>query len=369
MIYITIFITILLLALIEIYFFDNNIVVRPYVNVCFILCIFLICFAGGRVNTGLDYGSYERYFNLIHNGYVNVFNINLEPLYVVANIIAPSYRLLLFMLAIASVYIRYKALKNLKVQLLLFVILVYFATFFLFYDMGVMRQGLSMSLCLLSLPYAHYKEKRFFFIVIIASLFHFSSLTFLIVYFLANKEFSRRFYYILLLLALLFVYLGSTNIIQSNLILKYLDLLGGYYLLHKYHSYFSLDYNDSYFLPIIMKRVIIGIFFIELFKREGRYCNFCENNKLLWTCINSYIVSILFFSICILFGVGINGGRATASLYMLYCLVYEKILSTSRKGLKQVVLFIIFALLSYYSLIEIIYKSSGDTYLNYIFFI
>ena len=92
MIYNIIFISLLVLSLTELYMYNNNFVIKPQINIGILISIFLVFFAGGRVNTGLDYVGYEDYFIKVQNGSIGLINPIVEPMYVILSMISPSNR-------------------------------------------------------------------------------------------------------------------------------------------------------------------------------------------------------------------------------------------------------------------------------------
>ncbi len=365
MIYTAIFLTLLFLALFEFYAYERNIVFRPRVPVSILICIVLIILAGGRLNTGFDYDGYEQYFVMIKDGSLQIINSIVEPLYVILNIIMPSYRALLFFMSTACVLTKYIAFKKLDVRLLVFVFLIYFATFFLTYDMGVIRQGLSMGIGLLSIPLIEKKDKRFFIVIVLATLIHISAITFVPLYFLRDKEFSRVTYYSFMGVAALIAFLASSDVLQSSFFLNAIEAVGGKYIAYKVKIYLSATTGN--YLMTVAKRIIIGGIFIEWFKKKQRL----ERKKegLVWTLINGYVLSIPLFSILLMVGLVQMAGRIATPLYMLYCIIYEKVLRTKHYRWVRIVLLLLFVVLSYSTLRETVYTSSGDSYRNYQFFL
>ncbi len=90
---------------------------------------------------------------------------------------------------------------------------------------------------------------------------------------------------------------------------------------------------------------------------------------LLWTMINGYILSIPVFSALTMLGLGEMAGRIATPLYMLYCIIYERVLRTRHYKLIRIGLYVLFIALSYSTLRGTIYNSSGYTYRNYQFFL
>lgn len=365
MIYNIIFISLLVLSLTELYMYNNNFVIKPQINIGILISIFLVFFAGGRVNTGLDYVGYEDYFIKVQNGSLGLINPIVEPMYVILSMISPSYRVLLFIMAIGCVVVKYIALRKLGVKLIAFAMFFYFSSFFLYYDMGIMRQGLAMGICLLSIPCAEKKDKKFFIYIIIASLVHISALLFMVIYFFSDKEFSRTIYYAMMGLAIIFAVMAGSSVVQNGLIERLIEAVAGGYINHKYNRYFS--YETANYLNTVLKRVLIGIVFVEWFKSKSN--RYDDKKELVWTYINGYILSIVIFSGMSLIGFASMAGRIVAGLYMLYFLLYERILRSNRHKLLKLGLLILFVALSFNTLNDIVTSSSGDLYRDYTFFL
>ena len=370
MLYYIIFVLLLVLSAVELYMYNHRITLKGGINTRLLICAFLIVLAGGRLNSGYDYGSYEQYFLLIKEGSLKISNNIVEPLYVIVNMIAPSYRVLLIIMAIAGIGIKYIAFKRLRVELFSFILFVYFSTFFLVYDMGIMRQGLSMGICLLAIPYAQRGDKRFFLIVITAMLFHISATLFLLVYFVANKEFSRNTYYCVLGASIVLAVVSCSAFFRGSIVRLIISLAGDGYISHKIIRYYSTNSTD--YVLTIAKRVLIAVIFIEWFKTDKTKRTLQleqKDRELVWTLVNGYTLSIPLFSLMALLGFGLQAGRLTSSLYILYSLVYERIVSSRRHRLIRFGLFAVFVVLCFASFRETLKNSAGEAYNSYQFFL
>lgn len=309
----------------------------------FVIVVTLILFAGLREDIGIDIGSYNYNYFLVETGELPIFNIMMEPGFTFLNYIAPSFRWLLIITATATILVRLHAFKRNKLAYVILPIFVYYGSDYLFYDMGIMRQGLSMSICLLSLPFLEHREKVFFVYVAFAALFHISAVLFCLMWFVSNREYSRKFYYYWLLIGILFFMAGTS---YTELASQIVNLFGGEYVGHKFYKY--MDYDQVEVTLSFVRRIVFLIIFVEIYKRKS----FCICNRVIpkrkitnatWLYINGFFVSVMLFALFSpLFSA--VAGRLTAVFYTMYAFVYCDMFSDKRQIL-NIVWFILFSLL------------------------
>lgn len=177
--YISIFVLIMLLSLLEIFLKEKRI--------SFITCLLMIIIAGNRYNIGYDFGTYENFFKDA-NSMENIFNgsIDAEPGYLLLNFlfnkIGFNFNFFVLFFSVLSIgLLTIFLFKNFPYPSLS--LLYYYARYFLVRDMGQIRSSLACIILLFSIPYMIEKKPvKFTLIVLIASLFHISSLAFLLVY-------------------------------------------------------------------------------------------------------------------------------------------------------------------------------------------
>lgn len=345
MIYYIIFWALFTLALIEIVPFKTLLRHRSKKILFILALIFLIIFAGFRDQIGVDYFGYLNHFNGIRFGTLNIINKSLEPTFSLLFRLIPSFKLSLVTIALCSVGFHGKAFYDYNCKFAFTALFFYYATEFLFYDMGIIRQGLAVGVCLLSLPYLKNKDKRFFLFVLLAGTIHISALTFSLLFFMGNKEYSRKIYYGFSLAFYALYYTGMT-------LIHYLrPFMFGSSLLSSKMAKFSI-YDESNISLSILRRLLFLVLFVELYKSDGlvkmrrRGIGKRENADSIWIYINSFFLSTVLLSIFGMFFSSV-AGRGTEYFYILYIFIYVDILAHKNKFLTNSVLFIIFAILAY----------------------
>lgn len=139
--------------------------------------------------------------------------------------------------------------------------MLFYSFAYLFYDMGIMRQGLALSLCIFSLEYVLEKRFRVFLVIILFStlIVHRTSFVFFPVYWIANVHFTRRKFYFCLIGALA---LGL--VFQVGMVAKILSFLPE--LFQKAITTINNSvYSDNSTLSLTeYRKIILSIFFFEI---------------------------------------------------------------------------------------------------------
>lgn len=312
MIYYSIFVTLFVAAFIfDFCKFGQN-KIQQTIFWIFAFIIFLL--AAFRYETGYDYVSYKNMFAFINNSSENMVNlsneINIEIgfIFLMRLFKYHSFNLFIifisFLAIIPKIYFIYKIDKNKFLMLFC-----YFSSIFLTYDMGIIRQGISLSIILFSIKYLLNKNIfKFLLIVIIASLFHSTSLIFIFIYILKDKKFSTKFYLLILVISLFIpFFLNTSSLITS------LSFFKG--IIQTKTTYYTNYYEQTSIILSLFKRVIIMVVFIY-------YSKYKKNNydRIFWLSINAYILSIVFMSI--FNNVAIIATRGTVSLYMFQIICF-----------------------------------------------
>lgn len=153
-----------------------------------VFSVFIFTMAAFRVNSGFDYVSYESMFNLIKTGEYSRLLSFTEPFYILLNILFPSFRLVLFACAVLGVllkeihYYRHSSFRLLCLAM-------YFSSVFLTYDMGVIRQGIAISVTMYGIKYIKERNfKKFIFSTFVASMFHLTALIMIPLYFWEKRN-------------------------------------------------------------------------------------------------------------------------------------------------------------------------------------
>lgn len=364
MIYFGTFFVLLLLSLGEVVLRIYGKTIKERKTIYVVVFCFLALFAGLRENTGLDYNSYSRYYDLFQSGAVTLFNRVFEVGYSIINLLAPSFRVLIFFMACSSLYVKHKVFDRLNIRCLATILLYYYASLFLFYDMGVMRQGLSIGIAWMAIPLIPKRDKRFFVYILIAALFHVSSLVFILLYFLADREYSRWFYYGIALVSVAIYTLEVNTSFMGNLISN----IGISFIQNKFDVYSA--YGEVSLTWSILKRLFLLVLFVELFKKKtisfnGRHIGHKEKTPFTWIYINSVFLSTVLLCVLPAAGLSYVAGRMTMVLYAVHIFLYEEVVASSKSKGTTLLWFAVFLVLSYMSFSETLLGSAGNTYLPY----
>lgn len=168
---------------------------------CVVGCLFVlpvIAMCGLRYGIGFDYFAYEQTFNMLHlmsfKDYWIKYTHNIvriEPAYYVLNRLMPSYRILLWCLAILMFTLIFLAVKDYSDKLSIpFALYIFLSTQFIYSLNGI---RFVIAACFLLLGYKSVSQNqtlKFVIFVFAASLFHTSALFCLSIVFL--KKFKHR---------------------------------------------------------------------------------------------------------------------------------------------------------------------------------
>lgn len=277
----------------------------------------IFCLAAFRFETGYDFIPYQNMFLKVQSSSLNIFelsnNMNIEIGFVFLMKIFKGFSFEFFLFFVTLIAVLPKFVFIYKINKNKFLMLFcYYATIFLTYDMGIIRQGLSMSILLFSVKYLFsHNYIKFQFIVILASLFHSTSLIFSFLFLLRDKELSLKTYLILTALALIFPIFVNTS--------KFIDIIsqfGG--IIGTKSDYYANYYIESNIYISLIKRIIVMIIFLYFSKIKNNKNNYYDN--LYWLSINAYILSLIMMSL--LNGVAIIATRGTVSLYLFQIICF-----------------------------------------------
>ena len=146
-------------------------------NLCFLaICITLFIMASTRDYTGYDWLNYHFTFDYVKSRevpfFTRLFFYYLEPGFSLLNIISPNFFVLLFIVAAIGVPTKLWAINKYS-EAKYITLLMYLCGLFLAYDMGIMRQSVSISMLFIGLQYIRDKKfLKFMICVIIGTLFH-----------------------------------------------------------------------------------------------------------------------------------------------------------------------------------------------------
>lgn len=328
---------------------------RLFETICFFsLGIGMVLLAGLRDGIGYDFESYKLWFHNIKNTeYFWQIN-NIEIGYILLNKLCTSFNQVILIVAIFSVGIKLFYINKYSKNKLLSVLL-YFTGVYIMFDMGVIRQGLSISIALISIKYIIERRfLKFIFIIFIASLFHVSILIFIPLYFIGTKRFSRKFIYISSILSLIIYFLKL-----DREILMFISNLNIPIISNKLLYYYN-SYDEGTLYISIIKRFIILVFFTEVYKRK----NIDNNYDNLF--LNAYFLSNII--ICLLPTIPILSGRGNMSLYFMQIFIFSNIIYNINTKIYRILIYIFVILMSVNTMMATINHGniSGQPYTPYI---
>ncbi|WP_286334749.1 EpsG family protein [Bacteroides caecimuris] len=327
-----------------------------------IMLLLMILFAGLRNEIGIDYFGYEGIYQAVRNGSLGLINRVIEPFMSILFKILPSFTLCVLVIATMAIIVKESIFFKFNDKYVFTALFFYYASEFLFYDMGIIRQGLAIGICLLSIKYLKDKDIRFFALIFFATMIHISSAVFGIMWLVNNKEYSRKVYYGVPL-ATLGLYMSGkifTSILSP--LMSGTSLIAG--KIEKFSTYADADITVS-----IIRRIAFLLLFVEIFKKDiavvsnrGRFFK-RESTENTWVYINMFFLSTVLLSF---FGTifSMVAGRMTECFYISYIFLYMQIFSDRRKPIENIILFAIFSLLAFLTFEDTI-VSHNEIYLPY----
>lgn len=164
-----------------------------------ITTVFLILFSATRKDIGLDYSNYKYLYNVIDKHPFNLSELvylnkifNIEWTYLIICGLCKSFNIVVFIYALLGVGIKcYIIWMNCDNKYL--VLFYYFTYSYLYFDMGVMRQGVAISFMLLAfIDLIKGNNKRFFVYTFIGTAFHVTAALLLPFYFVNKCRLSKN---------------------------------------------------------------------------------------------------------------------------------------------------------------------------------
>lgn len=314
--------------------------------------IFMFIIAALRDGIGYDYENYKNIFSKIKSTYISYQDLNIEKGYFFLNEISDNFYMVIIIAAIIGVIIKIIIInKNSKDKLIS--LLMYFTGIFMTFDMGVIRQGISISFGLISLKYIVNKDiRRFLFTIFLGSLFHISIIVFLPLYFMNYKIYTRKQIYGTVFITLILSIVGISDIISNIIINLNLPIISS--KIAYYETFYTGDITIS-----LIKRIMFLILFLEIYKRKN------ISDKYSITCLNGYFLSIVIMSL--LSNIDILGGRGVTGLYFLQIFIFADIVRNTRKKEYKILWLLTIILLSINSMLGPIEhgNSIGQIYTPY----
>lgn len=236
---------------------------------CILVCAEMIVFTGIRAtDVGADTTTYltalAYYRNLPHSSIISAklvypFDFEVGYLFLTKLCAYLNFSSTAFLFVISSLtYIPvfvfiYRYSKNCLIG-----ILIYFAFGFFAYSLGIFRQMIALSICLLAVPYIKKKKLiRYLLICILACSFHFTAVVMIPFYFLGKidlKKYKIQFYIAVLVIEVFcFVYARDIIITMLKIVKIYSGYVGGKY-----------DTQGGTYLNLIFLNILLfmGVFFV-----------------------------------------------------------------------------------------------------------
>ena len=228
----------------------------------YILVAIIIVFVGTRNHLGTDIQLYESIYGRIQEAKtiedIILLSLDTEYFFNLLCLIAPQFWIVTFVFALLSVTIKAVYIKQATLPFLS--LSIYFCFCAIFYDMGIMRQGLALGACLYSIKYIEKHQFLRFSLLLIFSMlfFHRTSIFFVPAYFIYDKVMPRKLFYFLILIC--FIIGGMTSLSLARNVISF------------FPTFFSkfMDTVDNYndFNKIIsaseIRKIIFAIFFYEV---------------------------------------------------------------------------------------------------------
>jgi hypothetical protein len=310
----------------------------------------LIIIGGLRFEVGADWFAYKKLF-LAHSNYSSIFNAREEKLFMflmvsIKNIIN-SYSFFIFILFNIAFLLKVKILNYYSKDIFLS-LLVYVSAIFLYFDLNGIRQGLAISIVLLSIPYILNKNiYKYLFLILMAIFCHTSAIIFLPFYWIANIRFKKK--YILQILTLVVVFsIPLREFVLNSSLLDYL------FTFQRLSGYEDILFNPkkntviSIFSLAVFQRFVILFLFLFYYKKLK-----CDK-KLKNLLLNGYVISLMIF--LILSFSAEFAARLGFYYKSLELLIIPLIVSSQIKIINKVfllILFLIYAIIAVYRLLSV----------------
>lgn len=335
-IYFLLLLIFLFFALLDI---NNKISNRNRKSSILILSIPFILFAGLRWQCGFDWDMYYSYF--VHDTNLSLKDIfnheQFEPLFVILYIIFPLFTLFLLAYNIINYIIITKVIHHLS-PYPIFSLFIYFSLFYCLCLMGQMRQGLAISVVLLSIYYFPNKKKMFI-LCGIATMCHLSAIASFLYLLTPTRLFKLKW---IILLLICFIAIGFNIQFILPTIIQYLPQMAIAKL-----NFYAFTYEESESVGIMFlsfKILLFMCFYYSLQKNSNNnfYCYIC----------NVYLIALILYIILSSLSATISG-RIDYYFMILEIFIVPYIISKS-KGIIRLSYTYMFVLIYIYQYINII---------------
>ena len=219
----------------------------------------------------------------------------------------------------------------------------YYASIFIFYDMGVIRQAISISILVFSYQYIMKKKPiKFITIVAVAALFHTTAVLFLPMYLIGEKKFPLKVYINIGIVSIALQIINFANIIEKVIGLLGISVISSRFIFYQ-------NYDNSNLFGSLLKRVFVLFLFTFLlyWNRKRKIQLQTLETRAFWLCLNAYSLSVILFSV--LSFQALLAGRGVASLYIFQIGCFALLPERNNKII-HIILNIIFVLLMFNTL-------------------
>lgn len=257
-----------------------------------------------RYNIGGDYSSYKWIFDTIQSGSV----VDIEKGYFILNKIIPNYPLLLFIVTFFTLYIIFLSLKIFFPKYESFLFSMYVYLYYLQWNLGTIRQGISIAIFMLALTFLHRKKIfKYSLLILVACLFHKTSIILLPLFLL--PFFSWKFW----------ISIFSILILLKNIIITTIFNLITH-LNMNYVSYVSGSIKNSFGFQnigfVFIGRIIMYFIFL-IFLKNFKH-RFTKEEKNYLKLLNKIFLCMLFLNLFLKdFGVAMR----MVKYFEIFCLL------------------------------------------------
>lgn len=265
----------------------------------FLLSLLLILIAATRYDTGYDYASYKEIFYEIKQSnniklYMAENPWGIEKAYILLNYLFRGTTFSFFLFIVTCLSVSSKCLFIHKYSSKPFIsMLIYYSILYLDYDMGILRQGISLAIGIWAYKYILEKKNvKAFIVILLASLFHISSLILFILFFIKSKRYGFWLYTILIVIGFL-----TSALPWMNLFFYFLNKIGfsGYSARLQYYASTGIFISKSRVYLSVLKRFFIWIgSYIICLINNGKKKRELEKEPFFWLFMNVYFASVVF---------------------------------------------------------------------------
>lgn len=352
MIFVTVFLLLLLLSLSNFSLGNKKI----YNIFLFFFGVIFVGLSTIREESGADYGEYEGMFKALSEDYYPFIT---EPVFSLGIFLigkfTDNFHFFLFIVSLIAVSLKFRFIKIYS-PYIIFSVLIYFCSNYITQDLGQIRQGLAMGFTFTALDFFIQKRFKSYYILSLLAIFtHYSAAVFLFVP-LLNRINLNLF---IKIGSWVFAFFIAILFKKYSSILYGLDsLLGAGYLLDKLSYIDNKEYNQQagFGLGMFFRLIVLILASITLLDNKNKLSNKEYNNY-------SLLINLYYFGgfIYFLFSfIEIFSGRLSIYFTLMEIILLPFILKHSNQIFIKILLFILFLIFSFYSLIEAVFYSENN---------